>query len=62
MLTAILERWRIAAVGTMFVRVIDGNEAARHLYDRIGFVSSNHRQPLTARPGCSEEKLILPLA
>jgi ribosomal protein S18 acetylase RimI-like enzyme len=62
MLTAILERLRTAAVGTTFVWVIDGNEAARHLYERIGFVSSSYRQPLTARPGRSEEKLILPLA
>ena len=62
MLTAVLERLRAAAVGTTFVWVIDGNEAARRLYERIGFVSSNHRQSLTARPGRSEEKLILTLA
>ncbi len=61
MLIAILARLRAAAVRTASVWVLDGNEAARHLYERIGFVSSNHRQPLAARPGRSEEKLILTL-
>lgn len=61
MLTAVLERLRAATVRTVFVWVLDGNEVARQLYERIGFVSSNHRQPLAARPGRSEEKLILTL-
>jgi ribosomal protein S18 acetylase RimI-like enzyme len=62
MLTAVLARLRAAAVEITFVWVIDGNEPARHLYERIGFVSSNHRQPLNSRPGRTEEKLMLTLA
>jgi ribosomal protein S18 acetylase RimI-like enzyme len=61
MITAVLDRLRAAAVRTVFVWVLDGNAAARHLYERIGFVSSNQRQPLAARPGLSEEMLILTL-
>jgi ribosomal protein S18 acetylase RimI-like enzyme len=61
MLTMVLECLRTASVGTVFVWVLDGNEAARSLYERIGFVISNHRQPLAGRPGRSEERLILTL-
>ena len=61
MLTAVLRRLQASAVRTAFVWVLDDNEAARHLYERIGFVSSNHRQPLPERPGSSEEKLMLTL-
>lgn len=62
MLTAVFERLRAAAIRTVFVWVLDGNEAAGYLYERIGFVRSSHRQLLAARPGLSEEKLILTLS
>jgi ribosomal protein S18 acetylase RimI-like enzyme len=61
MLTTVLERLRAAAVRTAFVWVIDGNEAAKRLYERIGFVSTSHRQPLATHPGRNEERLILTL-
>jgi ribosomal protein S18 acetylase RimI-like enzyme len=62
MLTMVLERLRAADVRTVFVWVLDGNGAARNLYERIGFVDSNHRQALAERPDRSEERLILTLA
>jgi ribosomal protein S18 acetylase RimI-like enzyme len=62
MLKVVLKRLRAAKVRTVFVWVLDGNDAARNLYERIGFVDSNHRQPLAERPGHSEERLILTLA
>ena len=62
MLTMVLERLRAAAVHTVFIWVLDGNDSAKNLYERIGFVGSNHRQPLAERPDRSEEKLILTLA
>ena len=61
MLNAILGHLRSAGVRTVFLWVLDGNEAARSLYKRLGFVSSNHRQPLPGRPGRSEERMQLEL-
>lgn len=62
MLNAVLGRLRASGVQTVYLWVLDGNEAARDLYKRIGFVSSNHSQPLLERPGRSEEKMQLDLA
>jgi len=62
MLITVLSRLRASGVRTVFLWVLDGNEAARNLYKRIGFVSSNHRQPLPGRPGRSEERMQLDLA
>jgi ribosomal protein S18 acetylase RimI-like enzyme len=62
MLTMALERLRTDEVRTVFIWVLDGNDAARNLYERIGFVDSNHRQPLAERPDRSEIRLILTLA
>lgn len=61
MIITVLERLRAAKVHTAFVWVLDGNEIAKRLYERIGFVSSNQRQPVATRPGLSEEKLVLTL-
>jgi ribosomal protein S18 acetylase RimI-like enzyme len=61
MLIRVFEHLRAANVHIAFVWVLDSNEAARRLYERIGFVSTNQRQPLADRPGRSEERLILPL-
>jgi ribosomal protein S18 acetylase RimI-like enzyme len=46
-----LARLRALEVRTAFLWVLDGNQAAIRLYKRIGFVSSNHSQPLEDRPG-----------
>jgi len=61
MLTAVLGRLRDSGVRTAFLWVLDGNDAAVRLYKRIGFVSTNYRQPLDGRPGRSEEKMRLDL-
>lgn len=54
-------RLQAAGVRTAFLWVPDGNDAAVHLYERVGFVSTNHRQPLPAHPGRSEERMQLKL-
>jgi hypothetical protein len=46
---------------TAFLWVLDGNEVAMRVYRRAGFMSTNHRQPLVARPGRTEERLYLNL-
>ncbi len=46
-----LARLRALDVRTAFLWVLDRNEPAIRLYKRIGFVSSNHSQPLEDRPG-----------
>lgn len=62
MLTDLLAHLRAAGTRTVFLWVLDGNDGAVRLYNRIGFVSSNLRQPLEARPGSSEELMYLTLA
>ena len=44
-----------------FLWVLDGNEVAMSVYRRAGFMSTDHRQPLVARPGRTEERLYLNL-
>jgi len=61
MLTAIIERLRTSGMTTVFLWVLDGNEVAVHLYKRVGFTRMNHRQPLPADPGRSEERMRLDL-
>jgi ribosomal protein S18 acetylase RimI-like enzyme len=51
MVMHVLARLRALDVRTAFLWVLDGNEPAIKLYKRIGFVSSNHSQPLEDRPG-----------
>jgi ribosomal protein S18 acetylase RimI-like enzyme len=55
LLTNIIERLQVAGVRRAFLWIMDGNDRAERLYSRVGFVSSKIRQPLTARPGRSEE-------
>jgi ribosomal protein S18 acetylase RimI-like enzyme len=55
MLAAVVDRMQTLGVRTVFLWVLDGNDAAVCLYKRAGFVSNNYRQPLEARPGRSEE-------
>ena len=61
MLTVVIERLRVAGVRTVFLWVLDGNDAALHLYQGMGFVSTNHRQPLPEQPARSEERMRLEL-
>jgi ribosomal protein S18 acetylase RimI-like enzyme len=55
MLTVVLGRLRESGVRTAYLWVLDGNDAAVRLYKRVGFISSDQRQPLAERPGRSEE-------
>jgi ribosomal protein S18 acetylase RimI-like enzyme len=61
MIAAVLEGLRARGMRTAFLWVLDGNEVAMRLYQRAGFMSTNHRQPLVARPGRTEERLYLNL-
>jgi ribosomal protein S18 acetylase RimI-like enzyme len=38
-------------------RVADGNDAARRLFERNGFVSTGHREPLESDPTVGSETL-----
>lgn len=61
LLTVVLDRLRTAGVRTAFLWVLDGNDVAMRLYKRAGFIRTNHRQSLAARPGRTEERLYLNL-
>lgn len=61
-LSHVLDRLRASGVRTVYLWVLDGNDAAVRLYRRAGFVSSNETQPLASRPGRSEEKMHLRLS
>jgi RimJ/RimL family protein N-acetyltransferase len=55
MINEVLDRLKFSGVRTVFLWVLDGNSGAMRLYERLGFVSCNHREPLIAFPGRSEE-------
>lgn len=61
MLGIVLSRLQAAGLRTAFLYVLDGNENAQQLYQRAGFVSTNHRQPLPGQDR-SEELLQIDLA
>lgn len=61
MLGTVLTRLRATGLRTAFLWVLDGNEAATQLYKRLGFVSSDLRQPLPGREDRSEERMQLDL-
>jgi ribosomal protein S18 acetylase RimI-like enzyme len=62
MLNAVLDQLQATDVQTAFLWVLDGNDVAVHLYKRLGFVSSNLRQPLADFPGRSEERMEMRLS
>jgi ribosomal protein S18 acetylase RimI-like enzyme len=55
MINEVLDRLKLSGVRTVFLWVLDGNDGAMRLYEQLGFVSCNHREPLIAFPGRSEE-------
>jgi ribosomal protein S18 acetylase RimI-like enzyme len=61
MLTELLEGLKKSGIRTVFLWVLEGNEAALWLYKRLNFQSANTRQPLPDDPRY-EEKLRLELA
>jgi len=61
MIKEVLDRLKLSGVRTVFLGVLDGNSSAMSLYMRLGFVSSDNRQPLKGLPGRSEELMHLDL-
>jgi ribosomal protein S18 acetylase RimI-like enzyme len=61
LLRTVLDRLSEAGVHTVWLYILDGNEPARRLYQRVGFLSTNDVQPLPGNPARSEELLRLNL-
>lgn len=61
MLQTALDDLAQSGVRTTRLWVLDGNESARNLYKRLGFVSTGKKQPLVAKPGRYEELMSLEL-
>jgi ribosomal protein S18 acetylase RimI-like enzyme len=61
LLRTVLDRLSEAGVHTVWLYILDGNEPARRLYQRVGFQSTNDVQPLPGNPARSEELLRLNL-
>jgi ribosomal protein S18 acetylase RimI-like enzyme len=61
LLRTVLDHLRDSGVLTVWLWILDGNERAMRLYQRFGFFSTNERQPLTANPARSEERMRLSL-
>jgi ribosomal protein S18 acetylase RimI-like enzyme len=61
-INVVLHHLRQAGIRTVFLWVLDDNDNAIRLYKKIGFASSNHRQPLEEHPGRSEERMQLDLS
>jgi ribosomal protein S18 acetylase RimI-like enzyme len=59
MLATVLANLRTSGVRTALLWILDGNDAAMRLYEKVGFVRTNVREDLDARPGRSEEQLRL---
>jgi len=57
----VLDHLKRSGARTVFLWVLDGNDSAMRLYQRVGFARSNDLQPLEAHPGRSEERLRLDL-
>lgn len=61
MIKVVLDRVSADGVRTVFLWVLDGNDAALRVYERAGFVRTNHREALEDLPGRTEERLKLEL-
>jgi ribosomal protein S18 acetylase RimI-like enzyme len=61
MLNAALGDLKKSGIQTIFLWVLDGNDAALWLYKQLDFASTSDRQPLKADPGRCEERLRLDL-
>ncbi len=61
MLQEVLRILRASGVKVVYLWVLDGNAAAAELYQKVGFEFTQVVQPLAARPGRSEHKMMLAL-
>lgn len=61
MVSAVLDDLRITGVRTVYLWVLDGNDTAVGLYERLGFTRTGFIQPLPDRPERSEERMKLVL-
>ena len=62
MLTTVIDRLHGSGVRTVYLWVLDGNEVAIQLYEKVGFVSTNHRLSLPEHPARGEERMRLELS
>ena len=57
----VLDRLRDSGVHTVWLYLLNGNEAARHLYERFGFQATNERYPIQGNPQRIQERMRLRL-
>jgi ribosomal protein S18 acetylase RimI-like enzyme len=61
MLGALLDDLRVSGKRKVRLWVLDGNDTAVRLYERIGFVSTGEQQDIEERPGRTEARMVLHL-
>lgn len=52
-----LEQLKTNGITAVWLWILDGNEPARRLYEKCGFVSTRERQPLQSDPSHDEERM-----
>jgi ribosomal protein S18 acetylase RimI-like enzyme len=57
LLGEVLSNLRDAGYSSVFLWVLNGNDVAAHLYERMGFAWTGLRQPLANRPGRFEHQM-----
>jgi ribosomal protein S18 acetylase RimI-like enzyme len=62
LLRTVLDRLRDEGVRTVWLYILNGNQAAMSLYEGFGFQRTNERQPLPDHPAGSEERMKLRLS
>ena len=61
LLRTVLDRLYDQGVHTVWLYILNGNQAAMRLYERFGFQRTNEWQPLPDHPAGSEERMKLSL-
>lgn len=61
LIRASVERLTETGITAIWLWILDGNKAARQLYEKCGFISTGERQPLRADPLRNEERMRLRL-